>query len=306
MRRMTIPATACVAAFLAAPAIAAPQPVLLSCGGERLAVTFGERSATVVFGGDTIEMPQATSADGARYEKAGDPSTWFWNKGDLGTLSIRGKTLPACAPAAQVYTASGNEPGWRLDVWQDGWFSFRPQEGARVLVTPGPKADVDGDVTRYTIDLGGKPLAVEARRGVCMDTMTGMPHPDSVTVSIDGRTLNGCGGAPSSLLTGAEWAVTSIGDKAADPGQKVTIGFGGDGQMAGKGPCNRYMGPWAISGEGLSIGPAAATMMACPGTAMDDERAFFDILNAVNRFEIAADGALVLHAADGKTIRARR
>jgi heat shock protein HslJ len=47
-------------------------------------------------------------------------------------------------------------------------------------------------------------------------------------------------------------------------------------------------------------------MMACEQPVMDQESTFLGLLSAVNGFAIADDGALLLKAADGRTIRARR
>jgi hypothetical protein len=39
---------------------------------------------------------------------------------------------------------------------------------------------------------------------------------------------------------------------------------------------------------------------------MNQEQGYLVLLEAVTRFEIARDGALILHAADGRSLRARR
>ena len=76
--------------------------------------------------------------------------------------------------------------------------------------------------------------------------------------------------------------------------------------MAGHGPCNTYTGAYRLTGEGLTIAQLAGTMMMCGQPRMDQELEFLDLLAAVSRFELAADGSLVLHAHDDRTLRARR
>ena len=49
-----------------------------------------------------------------------------------------------------------------------------------------------------------------------------------------------------------------------------------------------------------------STMRGCSPALMRQEQAFLTALRDVRRFELAADGALVLHATDGTTITARR
>jgi heat shock protein HslJ/membrane-bound inhibitor of C-type lysozyme len=284
---------------------AAEGPVAFSCGGEAVTVTFGDGAAEVMRGGETLAMPAAVAASGARYEAAGDPTTSFWNKGENGTLTIRGEALPLCVPAASVFTATGNEPGWRVDIAPGAWLVYRPQEGDRLSVEPAPAAQTDGGTTRHVAEAGGRTITIDATPKLCRDTMTGMPRPMTVSVAVDGRTLTGCGGAPVALLAGAEWSVTEIGGVAVPAGEPVTLLFEEKGHLAGKGPCNRYMGGFTIGGEGVALGPLGSTMMACGDETMQRERAFFDLMAKVNRFDIE-DGALVLHTADGQTVRARR
>jgi heat shock protein HslJ len=47
-----------------------------------------------------------------------------------------------------------------------------------------------------------------------------------------------------------------------------------------------------LGGEGLSVGPTASTIMACKLT--QQEQAFLAQLETIRRFELAADGALLL------------
>jgi heat shock protein HslJ/membrane-bound inhibitor of C-type lysozyme len=296
---------AAVAVTVASGAQAAEAPVAFSCGGESVAITFSDGKAEVMRGGETIAMAQAQSASGARYEAAGDPSTSLWNKGDNATLTIKGAALPLCVPAASVFTAMGNEPGWRVDISPGDWLLYRPQDGDRLLVEPAPAAQTEGSVTRHTVDSAGRTLTLTTEPGLCRDTMTGMPRPMTASLTVDGRTLTGCAGSPVALLTGAEWSAVEIAGAAVPPGEPVTLNFEEKGHLAGQGPCNRFMGGFTIGGEGVTLGPLGSTMMACNDDAMKRERAFLDLMAKVIRFDIE-DGALVLHTADGQTVRAKR
>lgn len=304
---VTLAAAAFTAAALAATsgAEAAQPPVALSCGGEAVSVEFSDGAAEVTRGGETIAMAQAQSASGARYEAKGDPTTSFWNKGETGTLTVKGEALALCVPSASVFTATGNEPGWRVDIAPEAWLVFRPQEGDRLLVEPAPAPSIADGVTRYAAEASGRSLTLEMAPKLCRDTMTGMPRPMTVSLTADGRTLNGCGGAPAALLAGEEWTVTEIAGVAVPAGEPVTLKFEETGHLSGQAPCNRYMGGFSIGGEGVTLGPLGSTMMACGDDAMQRERAFFDLMAKVNRFDIE-DGALVLHASDGQTVRATR
>jgi heat shock protein HslJ/membrane-bound inhibitor of C-type lysozyme len=305
---VTLTAAAFAAAALAAAASgakAAEPPVAFSCGGEAVGVEFSDGAAQVTRGGETIAMAQAPSASGARHEAKGDPSTSFWSKGANGTLTIRGEALPLCVPAASVFTATGNEPGWRVDIAPGAWLVYRPQDGDRLVVEPPPAPAIADGVTRYEGEAGGRKLTLDANPKLCRDTMTGMPRPMTVTVTVDGRTLSGCGGSPAALLAGPEWTAAEIAGVAVPAGEPVTLKFEETGHLSGQAPCNRYMGGFAIGGEGVTLGPLGSTMMACGDDAMKRERVFLDLMGKVNRFDIE-DGALVLHAADGQTVRANR
>jgi heat shock protein HslJ len=47
-------------------------------------------------------------------------------------------------------------------------------------------------------------------------------------------------------------------------------------------------------------------MMACPPALMQQEARFLEVLRNVRRFDVSANGALVLQTGDRRTITARR
>jgi heat shock protein HslJ len=89
-------------------------------------------------------------------------------------------------------------------------------------------------------------------------------------------------------------------------GTLVTLNFSAEGRVSGKASCNSHTGKYVLSGEGLSIGPTAATIMACDPRLMQQEKAFLARLETIRRFERAADGALLLRSEDQRSIRTRR
>jgi heat shock protein HslJ len=54
------------------------------------------------------------------------------------------------------------------------------------------------------------------------------------------------------------------------------------------------------------LNKVAATMMACEPRLMQQEQAFLARLETIRRFELAADGALLLISEDQRSIGARR
>lgn len=187
-------------------------PSAFQCGELRATIDFLDSRARLTIGQTSWELRQTRSADGARFEAVDDPSTWFWNRGDGGRLSVKGREYPEC----------------------------------RMAKTSG--AD----------------------------------------------------------LRGVEWVVEDINGGGIIDRSRATLVFGADGRLSGRGSCNTYTGGYVAEGDTLKVANVAATMMACAPALMNQEAKFHDVLKSVTRFEIRADGALVLHTDDRRSIVARR
>jgi heat shock protein HslJ len=203
------------------------------------------------------------------------------------------------------FRATGNEPSWGLNIGNTE-MTLLTNFGQDRLVAAAPKPQVSGATTRYVARTDQGELAATIVEQLCVDSMSGMPHPQSVTVVVGGKTLTGCGGEPASLLQGAEWTVVSIAGKPLVAGSKATLTFAPDGSLSGHASCNRFMSEYKLSGEGLSIASAAGTRMMCEAPLMQQEQALLAALSSTQGFSISADGALLLRAGDGRTIKARR
>ncbi len=276
------------------------------CGDRLIRVGFAGDALVLDTGPDRLMMQSVPAASGARYEMAGDAETYFWDHGGEALVSIGGTRLADCRlsfPAPETpYRARGNEPFW----------SVTQADGALILSWLG-FTDLTLPIVDSTLDEAGALVVtafdrVQAQRAIltrapalCRDSMTGMPHPETVTLTISmpmgGDTLTGCGGAPADLLTGRTWAVEDIAGTGLIDSSRVTMGFGTDGRVAGSGGCNRWFAGYEMTGEGLTIGQAGSTMMACPEALMTQERRFFEVLAQVTGFDIDETGALVLQAA---------
>jgi heat shock protein HslJ len=106
----------------------------------------------------------------------------------------------------------------------------------------------------------------------------------------------------SSSLAGTAWVAEEIAGQPVPESPRSTLAFEMEGdelRAAGSGGCNRYFGPVLIDGETIAFGALAATRRACEGPVMDQEQRFFAALSEAARFELAADGVLVLHGEDG-------
>lgn len=213
--------------------------------------------------------------------------------------------MPAERAPKLPYRATGNEPGWRLDITAST-MTLLADQGRTRIEAPTPVAESGDGYTRFRAAAAGAGLVATIVERRCADTMTGMPYPETVTVAFAGRTLSGCGGDPATLLQGAEWVVEDLRGGGVVDRSRATLTFGADGRVSGNASCNRYSASYSLTGETLKITKPISTKMACAPALMQQEQRFFDLLAQVRRFAIDAAGALVLHAADGGTIIARR
>lgn len=278
----------------------------MRCGATVIEAGYLDDSVRVRVGEQELVLPQTVSGSGARFSDGASPETVFWNKGNNATLTLLGRELPECVPMIDPpllpMTARGNEPFWSLsltgtDFVYEGNMGEMRREGALpqgVETEEGARFDT-GDGIAFTIS-----------RVLCRDTMAGMPYPMTVTVTEGDTVLTGCGGAPVDLLAGA-WRVDHVEGAVLPDGSEVSLVFdAGAGRVYGKSACNRYNGSFTLTGEGLSFGPAAGTMMACQQDLMAVEQAFLKALERVERFDFAQDGAVELYAGGTVAIRARR
>ncbi|AMY07992.1 putative membrane protein [Luteitalea pratensis] len=217
--------------------------------------------------------------------------------------------------SAAPFKAVGNEPNWTLDVGAGRLLLLTDDGKTRTALPLPPVTRIEGG-RRYEARSDAHTLSVTILDRVCPDSMTGMPRPATVEVTLDGRLLKGCGGDSTALLRGGPWAVETVRDrplvfldaKKNKPPVQTTIvmTFDSAGRLGGTTSCNTYTSSYVLSGEGLTITMPIASSRPCQSQVMVQEAAFLETLRAVQRFEIAADGALVLVASEGGTITARR
>lgn len=281
----------------------------LRCGDALLDVGFVGDNAHLRFGGRVWVLPQAISASGARFNDGATPETEVWTKGNMAMVTIEGRSLPECEalamPASLPMVARGHEPGWVLDISDDGLLLAR-HDGSEIR-TPLPAPDVApedaaADEARGMVFTTG-PMTVTVTPEICRDTMSGMPHPLSVALVLEDEELQGCGGDPADLLQGV-WEVQELGGASLPVDAGVTIEVSGT-HLAGSTGCNRYVAGLDLSGEALSIPPGPVTMMACDQEADLREREFLDALGRVTGFDLdGISGALLLTGGEEVLLRA--
>lgn len=278
----------------------------LSCGTRAVDLGFVGEGAVLRSGDETFRLASVPAASGARFSDGADSETWVHARGSAALVSIRGETLPECREALPdsifPLRASGNEPFWALLISVARGILLDTPGGSQVLSETLLEPERIPGGLRFAGDL----LSVEIEAGLCRDTMTGMPHPFAVRLTTAELSGEGCGGAPLSLLGGVEWQIEEIEGEMTGADAEVTLAIDPAGRLAGRAGCNRYMGSFILTGEGLSFGPLASTRMACAEPLMEIEARFLDAMGRVDRFDFDESGALVLIGADSPLVRATR
>lgn len=280
------------------------------CGDRVIRVGFSDEDAVLDAGSERLILAPSRAASGSRYEAEGDPDTWFWNQGDSALVSLGGEELPECRMSLPMedapYRAGGNEPFWSMTIEAGQMTLLRlGMDDLTMPVTENGLSDT-GDILIIAADTERALRAVILRKPtLCRDSMTGMPHPETVELSMGDHTIKGCGGDPWSLLVGRTWVIEDIAGGGVIDRARATMGFDAAGRVYGSGSCNRYNGPATLNGETLSLGALASTKMACPEAIMTQEQRFFSALSEVSGFDIDETGALILRGPSGPLVLAR-
>ncbi len=258
------------------------------CGDVRADVALTETGALMRVAGRRFTLDPDLAATGDRYTDAAGNSVWL--NGNRALVIVPDLFLPECLPtfpATLPMTLRGNEPGWVATLAPEG-ITLSTEAGDRVT-TPLPAPSATAPLTT-TFAADGLTAAVTD--ALCRDTMTGMPHPYAATVTRKDTVLDGCGGDPGALLQG-NWHLASAETLALLPEVEITLAIDKD-RISGLSGCNRMMGNFTLTGEGLRLASAGMTMMACPEPIMALERDWLALLGTIDGFDIGDDGNLIL------------
>jgi heat shock protein HslJ len=171
--------------------------------------------------------------------------------------------LPATASPVD-WRAGGHEPSWSLSRSGRDMTLETDFGASRVSFAVPTPTMVNDRTVRYVTSIGSEPLEVTVTTDVCIDTMTGMPRPEQVSITLGAKRFMGCGGDPASLLQGRDWTVVSLAGTPALTEPRSTMTFAADGRLSGLAACNRFNAAYSLTGEGLSIGKGLRT--ACHET----------------------------------------
>jgi len=229
--------------------------------------------------------------------------------GSAAALGLIALPVMACAEmtSEQRITASGNEPFWRAEVSDGNLLLTRLGMDDLTLPVQSTERRDGGETLIHAHDdeeLVGAYLILGDE--ICLDSMSGMPFPQTASIEMGDNVMNGCAGDPESLLTGGEWLVEDLQGRGVLDRVQTTLVFDGEGNIAGSGGCNRYFGTYELTGETLTFGTFGSTRMACPDAIMDQEDRFFAAVETVIGFDIDETGALILRGPEGPLMLARK
>lgn len=176
--------------------------------GFGFTVAVGKDGALIFLPAGPVLLPHVPSGSGARYA---NESTTFWSKGEEAMLLLAGVERRGCLSdrAAAIresarlrgvdYRAVGNEPGWHLEITDEGFSRYVGDYGATVIEFPTPRPGSprnDGERTYIWSD-GVSRIAVSLLPEPCQDTMADLDYPWTASIDVNGRVLNGCAWALS-------------------------------------------------------------------------------------------------------------
>jgi heat shock protein HslJ len=102
---------------------------------------------------------------------------------------------------------------------------------------------------------------------------------------------------PTSELAGTDWTLVDMGGTGDFAKLVPTVHFGLDGMISGFAGCNKFSGPYTVTGSDLTLGSLATTKMACERPASAVEAEVLAALAGVDTWSIGEDGRLTLGGA---------
>lgn len=150
----------------------------------------------------TVHLKSIVSPSGAKYQ-SGD--YMYWSKGEEASIKAAGKLYEHCRNDRReatwqdaklrgvTFRATGNEPGWYMEMKADS-IKYVLDYGERRFFTPAPATTQCSDSvsTRYEIETGNHAIEIRILNKPCT-SMSGKRFSRSVELEVDGKTYHGCG-----------------------------------------------------------------------------------------------------------------
>ena len=217
--------------------------------------------------------------------------------------------MGAAAIAAQApgepYLALGTEPFWSLSIERDRMTFDVNDEPPVTVVRPARETVANG--YRYRTPR----MVVDIVRVDCNDGMTDRTFEHEVTVRLDGRRFEGCGGAilPPETLAGTGWGFEAIAGTRIT-GDLWSISFAPERRLSEEDdfrpgtyalftPCGESRGPYSRSGAVLRLGPPRTVPQACTERDRSVDARLSRILSVPGRIAFRPDGTFVMSNGHG-------
>jgi uncharacterized membrane protein len=152
---------------------------------------------------DILKLPRVPSEAGIKY--ANDNAS-FWSDGDEAVLSmgdanfelVKDKNKKVWYDAMENgvdFRAVGQEPGWTLEIDDDGYTIFKTQfeEVYWEVETVESRIDSQTDNIIYPFHVEESKMDIIIAEEECFDSMSGESYPYSVQVKLKDKTFYGCG-----------------------------------------------------------------------------------------------------------------
>ncbi|HVL78884.1 MAG TPA: META domain-containing protein [Sphingomicrobium sp.] len=211
---------------------------------------------------------------------------------------LLGACLSHPPPPAAPYRALGQEPGWTLII-DDRELTFIGQDGNQVRQSLTQPVPATAGRTYRTQRI----QATISQTG-CTDTMSGQVYSDRVTVIVDGRRFEGCGGEPAapSALAGTSWRVTSVNGRATPATGDYSLRFERD-TIGARFGCNHMGGSYRQTGNMIHSWNISQTLIGCPEPSATFERQGSAILGQPMTMAMAGDRMTLRNAAGALELR---
>ena len=183
-----------------------PRPLattlVYECLGYEFIARIGPGEMAVWLTDDYRILSQVRTQEGIRYQEG---NIAFVSKADDAALIVKGQRYPDCVLAPQrapwedarrrgvSFRAVGNEPGWHLEIQSGRQILYVGDYGMNRILVPDPGSETTTRGRRYHAVTQSNDLLLEIESTPCTDTMKGDEFPDSVWLTVNGKTLQGCG-----------------------------------------------------------------------------------------------------------------
>jgi putative lipoprotein len=185
--------------------ISTDQVFAYNCGDTLEFTAHVTPDSTWLFLADTtVKVLPVVAGSGARYE---GNRYIYWSKGDEAILQKPKGSFTTCQSdpkekawaAAQIrgvdFRALGQEPGWFIEIKEGGKTQYVGNYGkdSIAVATPDPQINEELQRTVYRPQTDERTLELIITNRPCTDSMSGHKFPQTVSVTIDNETYQGCG-----------------------------------------------------------------------------------------------------------------